>query len=63
MRIYDVNAEGGPVAAYEAAVYDGAEFVVGPLLRSSVAELANDILVPVPVLTLNYLPDNTPSAR
>jgi outer membrane PBP1 activator LpoA protein len=29
------------------------------LLRSSVTELANDILVPVPVLTLNNLPDNT----
>ncbi len=59
VRIYDVNVEGGPVAAYEAAVADGAEFVVGPLLRSSVAELANGILVPVPVLTLNYLPNDT----
>ena len=38
---------------------DGAEFVVGPLLRSNVSQLANDILVPVPVLTLNYLPDET----
>jgi outer membrane PBP1 activator LpoA protein len=59
IRIYDVDNEGGAVAAYEAAVEDGAEFVVGPLLRNSAAELANDILVPVPVLTLNYLPDNT----
>lgn len=59
IRIYDVEAEGGPVAAYEAAVTDGAEFIVGPLLRNHVAELANDILVPVPVLTLNYLPDDT----
>ena len=59
IRIYDVEAEGGASAAYQAAVTDGAEFVVGPLLRSSVAELANDILVPVPVLTLNYLPDET----
>jgi outer membrane PBP1 activator LpoA protein len=59
VRIYDVNAEGGAAAAYAAAVDDGAEFVVGPLLKSSVNELANDILVPVPVLTLNYLPDQT----
>ena len=59
VRIYDVNAEGGAGAAYAAAVEDGAEFVVGPLLKSSVIELANDILVPVPVLTLNYLPDDT----
>jgi len=59
VRIYDVSAEGGASAAYAAAVADGAEFVVGPLLRNSVVQLANDILVPVPVLTLNYLPDDT----
>jgi outer membrane PBP1 activator LpoA protein len=59
VRIYDVNAEGGASAAYAVAVADGAEFVVGPLLRRNVAELANDILVPVPVLTLNYLPEGT----
>ncbi|MEJ2299772.1 MAG: penicillin-binding protein activator, partial [Woeseiaceae bacterium] len=59
VRIYDVNAEGGSAAAYTTAVADGAEFVVGPLLKSDVNELANDILVPVPVLTLNYLSDDT----
>lgn len=59
IRVYDVVAEGGASAAYTTAVMDGAEFVVGPLLRSNVSEVANDILVPVPLLTLNYLPDNT----
>ncbi len=59
IRIYDVNREGGASAAYATAVADGAEFVVGPLLKNSVTELANDILVPVPVLTLNYLGDET----
>ena len=59
VRIYDVNAEGGGSAAYAAAVADGAEFVVGPLLKNSVIQLANDILVPVPVLTLNNLPDES----
>lgn len=59
VRIYDVVAEGGASAAYASAVADGAEFVVGPLLKSSVVELANDILVPVPVLTLNNLPNDT----
>ncbi|MDH3531757.1 MAG: penicillin-binding protein activator [Gammaproteobacteria bacterium] len=59
VRVYDVNAEGGASAAYATAVADGAEFVIGPLLRDNVAALANDILVPVPVLTLNYLPDDT----
>jgi outer membrane PBP1 activator LpoA protein len=57
IRVYDVNAEGGASAAYETAVAEGAQFVIGPLLRNSVINLANDILVPVPVLTLNYLPD------
>lgn len=59
VRIYDVNSDGGASAAYQNAVADGAEFVVGPLLKKNVIELANDILVPVPVLTLNYLPDET----
>jgi outer membrane PBP1 activator LpoA protein len=59
VRIYDVNSEGGASAAYQTAVADGAEFVIGPLLKNNVMELANDILVPVPVLTLNYLPDDT----
>ncbi len=59
VRVYDVVTEGGASAAYAAAVEDGAEFVVGPLLRQNVTELANDILVPVPVLTLNYLDEGT----
>ena len=59
VRVYDVNNEGGANAAYATAVADGAEFVIGPLLKNSVIELANEILVPVPVLTLNYLADDT----
>ncbi|MDJ0904386.1 MAG: penicillin-binding protein activator [Woeseiaceae bacterium] len=59
IRIYDVESEGGPSAAYANAVADGAEFVVGPLLARSVIDLANDILVPVPILTLNYLPQDS----
>ena len=59
VRIYDVSKEGGASAAYATAVADGAEFVIGPLLKKNVVALANDILVPVPVLTLNYLPDKT----
>ena len=59
VRVYDVNAEGGASAAYATAVADGAEFVVGPLVQRNVKELANNSLVPVPVLTLNYLPDSS----
>lgn len=60
IRIYDVNAD-GVSNAYSQAVQDGAEFVVGPLLRRSVAELATELLLPVPILSLNYLADNQPS--
>lgn len=59
IKVYDVNREGGASAAYDNAVADGADFVVGPLLRNDVTELANSSLVPVPVLTLNYLGEGT----
>jgi outer membrane PBP1 activator LpoA protein len=58
VRVYDINVPGGALAVYETAVRDGAEFVVGPLLRRSVSELAEQSLLPVPVLTLNYLSEN-----
>jgi outer membrane PBP1 activator LpoA protein len=57
VRLYDVNAEGGVSGAYSSAVADGAEFAVGPLLRRNVNELAAELLVTVPILALNYLPD------
>ena len=57
IRVYDVDAGGAP-EAYARAVSDGAEFVVGPLLRSDVSALAEEPTLPVPVLTLNYLPDD-----
>ncbi|MCH8073439.1 MAG: penicillin-binding protein activator [Proteobacteria bacterium] len=56
IRLYDINGPGDALAAYDRAVRDGAEFVVGPLLRRSVSELAAESLLPVPVLALNYLP-------
>ena len=56
VRVYDIDGPGGALPVYETAVRDGAEFVVGPLLRRSVSELAEQSLLPVPVLALNYLP-------
>ncbi len=56
--LYDINVSGSALAAYESAVREGAEFVVGPLLRRSVSELAAERLLPVPVLALNYVPEN-----
>ena len=58
VRVYDINVSGGALAAYASAVREGAEFVVGPLLRRSVSDLAEESLLPVPVLALNYVPDN-----
>ena len=58
VRVYDVVKLGGAQAAYEAALQDGAEFVVGPLLRNSVTSLASRGILPVPMLTLNYLPES-----
>jgi outer membrane PBP1 activator LpoA protein len=58
VRVYDINEAGGAVAAYQTAVREGAEFVVGPLQRQNVIALADESLLPVPVLALNYLPDN-----
>jgi len=62
IHVYDVNEFGGSGNAYRQAVTDGAEFVVGPLLRRSVADLATEMILPVPVLTLNYISGdlNTP---
>ena len=62
VRVYDVNDAGSARRTYAEAVVNGAEFVVGPLLRRNVNDLADEILLPVPVLTLNYLPDNVLAA-
>lgn len=58
VTIYDVASE-GVTAAYAQAVEDGAEFVIGPLLRKNVQQLADLPLLPVPVLSLNYLPSES----
>lgn len=57
IRVYDVAAAVNTRDLYDRAVADGAEFVVGPLLRPQVSELVEQQLLPVPVLALNYLPD------
>lgn len=58
IRVYDIDGNGGARKSYALAVENGAEFVVGPLLRNNVNDLAEEVVLPVPVLTLNYLPDN-----
>lgn len=63
ISVYDVNKTGGARQAYNDAVAAGAEFVVGPLLRQNVGDLATELLLPVPVLTLNYVAGETPVQR
>jgi outer membrane PBP1 activator LpoA protein len=62
LRVYDVAAQ--PVAnAYNQAISDGANFVVGPLTKEDVAAIAPLTAGRVPVLALNFLGDGTASAR
>lgn len=57
IRIYDANPS--PSAAYQRALDDGADFVVGPLTKEAVTEVAQYAIGNVTVLTLNNLPDDT----
>ena len=57
--IYDIESEGSASQAYQKAISDGAEFIVGPLLKKNVNELFNNATISTPVLTLNYLLDNS----
>lgn len=58
ISIYDVGANpGDAVSAYQRAVADGAQLVIGPLRRSSLDALARYADFSVPVIALNYLAD------
>ncbi len=53
VRVYDVSQDGA-ILAYQRAVADGAQFIVGPVLRGSVEAIANFETLSVPTLALNY---------
>jgi len=55
--IFDVNSSSAP-DAYAEAVRNGADFVVGPLLKESVRQLTQAD-ISVPTLTLNFLTEET----
>ncbi|MDZ7749353.1 MAG: penicillin-binding protein activator [Halofilum sp. (in: g-proteobacteria)] len=62
IAVYDTGEDGlAPAAAYERAVAEGAAFVIGPLAKDAVARLAERDRLEVPVLSLNYLPDERPA--
>lgn len=64
LQVYDVNA-GGAVAQYQRAVAEGADVVIGPLDKESLADLlAQPQVLSKPLLSLNYLTNsrNIPGA-
>jgi uncharacterized protein len=55
IAIYDAGNDPAMIdLVYEQAIDDGAEFVVGPLKKAAVNQLASHDELPVPVLALNY---------
>lgn len=58
VRQYD--SSGDVITAYQQAVADGADLVIGPIDKEKVTELSLMPSLPVPVLSLNY-PDTAPA--
>ncbi|WP_329741339.1 penicillin-binding protein activator [Dyella sp. A6] len=55
VRVYDsTGTADGAVKAYQQAVADGAQMVVGPLTRAAVSAVLAQASLPVPVLALNH---------
>ena len=54
IRVYDLGRFDSINEAYNQAVSDGAEFIVGPLDKDNVTKLSRMGKLPVPTLTLNY---------
>lgn len=57
LQIYDTSGKGGIIAAYEKAVADDVDIIVGPLTKPEVQSLAK-VNLNIPVLALNTV-DNT----
>jgi hypothetical protein len=63
VRVYDSGGTGpAAVQAYQQAVADGAQLVVGPLGRAEVSAVFAQPSLPAPVLALNQSDDKTPPA-
>ena len=58
IRVYDTT-EGSIDALYESAIKQGAEYIVGPLTKVDLKNLANEGRLSVPTLALNTLDDGT----
>jgi outer membrane PBP1 activator LpoA protein len=64
VRVYNSGGDAASAAkAYQQAVSDGAQMVVGPLTRSEVAGVIGQPNLPVPVLALNHPDDKSLPAK
>lgn len=64
LRFYDASDPAGLWPQYNQAVADGAQLVIGPLQKESVAQLMRAGELPVPVLALNQVAiDSAPPAN
>jgi outer membrane PBP1 activator LpoA protein len=55
LRFYDTGDDSQLIRSlYQRAIDDGADFVIGPLLKADIEQLANSGHLPVPVLALNH---------
>jgi outer membrane PBP1 activator LpoA protein len=56
LRFYDTGGSAQMLwSVYQNAIQEGAEFVIGPLLKDSIQQLARSGDLPVPVLALNQI--------
>ncbi len=60
LRIYDSSDSSRVLAIYKQALADGADRVIGPLVKESVAEMARAGRLEVPVLALNRIQTQAP---
>ncbi len=63
IKIYDTSKSKDIRKLYAKAVAEGAQLVIGPLVKSKVRELAENGSIRVPTLTLNYVQDKTPPKK
>lgn len=58
LRFYDTAGNAQLIwSVYQQAIDEGADFVIGPLLKDSIQSLSQSGLLPIPVLALNHSED------
>ena len=61
LRFYDTGGKSQTIwSVYQQALQEGAEFVIGPLLKQSILQLSRVGELPVPVLALNHTGNGDP---